>query len=178
MSQALNLAGIARRTLLSGRLTGTATEIVINGLEADTLYDCSCLIVGAADGGFGWQSRFTSGGAWDTGGTDYANQIVYGAGTTAASTAGSSNYGPIATKDAALPQLAPLGRFTLYTGSASRRALINANSGYVTTDGVNAVVAGLFSQRVVNGAIADIRFISTAANGLASGSRVFLQKLG
>lgn len=35
----------------------------------------------------------------------------------------------------------------------------------------------LMSQRVTNGAIADIRFLSTATNGLAAGSKVLLRKL-
>lgn len=178
MTQALTLAEMGRRTTLQARLASAATEMVVNGLEADTLYDGACVVAAAADGGFGWQSRFTSGGAWDTGWSDYANQIGIASGATASASAGSNNYGPMATKDVGTPQLPVVVTFKLYTGNASRRAVMIATAAYVTTDGVSAVAANLMSQRVTNGAIADIRFISTTTNGLAAGSRVFLQRLG
>lgn len=178
MSLATNLAVMAGQLLLSNRLTAAATGLEINGLEADTLYEGAFMAVPAADAGFGWQSRFTSGGAWDTGASDYAHQINQGSASTAAASAGTSTYGVMGTQDALSTVLVALVRFTLYTGSASRQASVISAAGYNTTDGANRVVADLYTRRGANGAIADFRFISTAADGFAAGTRGFLRKLG
>jgi hypothetical protein len=179
MTQAINLAAIARRTLLSSRLTGTGTDMVITGLEADTLYDGTALFVAALDGAVGWQSRTISGGAWDAGASDYNSQVITGFSASSSIVATNNAHGQMGTIDAGSTAVAGLIRFTLYTGSASRQATVNSSSGYITTDGTSIVAGSLFSRRVASAAIVDIRFLNiTSANGLAAGSRVFMQRIG
>ena len=190
MAIATNLAALARRVLsngtlptsavasLSTSLSATGTDMIVNGLEADTVYRGALLTVAALDGAISWQSRFVSGGAWDTGGSDYSFQHITGSSTTASAASGSASAGSIGTQDAGTAAIAPLVDFLLYTGSASRRARILSTAGYITTDGANLVAATFLSQRVTNGAIADIRFLNvTNTSGLAAGSRVILQRL-
>lgn len=179
MSKADNLAKFGLRTLLSARLAATATDLVINGLDADTLYRGTALFVPALDGSLGWQSRFVSGGAWDAGGSDYAYQYILGIGTLEDASATFGGYGFMANQDVATPNLTSLADFTLYTGSASKQAEMISKSGYAQSDGSALVTGCVFSRRAANGAIADIRFLNAiSASGLAAGSRVFLEKLG
>ncbi len=159
--------------------TTTGTDMIVNGLDPDTAYDGVALFVAALDGAVGWQSRTTSGGAWDAGASDYNSQVNVGFGTTSSIVATNNAHGQMGTIDAGSAAVAPLVRFTLYTGSASRQATMNASSGYITTDGASIVSGTLFSRRIVNGAIVDARFLNiTSANGLAAGSRVFMQRIG
>lgn len=178
MSLATNLAVMAGQLLLSNRLAAAATALEINGLEADTLYEGQFMAVPAVDAGFGWQSRFTSGGAWDTGASDYAVQIDQGSASSAAASASTAAYGAMGTQDGGSTTLIAVVRFTLYTGAAGRQPSVIAQAGYNTTDGTNRVVADLYSRRAANGAIADFRFIATAADAFAAGTRGFLRKLG
>lgn len=175
---ATNLADMATQTLLSGRLAATATEMIVNGLDPDTVYDGTVLFVAALDAGVGWQSRVTPGGAWAAGASDYNTQIFAGFGSSSSIVATNTAHGQMGTIDAGSVAVPALVRFTLYTGSASRQAMVNASAGYITTDGVSIVTGSLLSRRVANGAIADIRFMATATNALAAGSRVFLRRLG
>lgn len=190
MAIATNLAALARRVLTNGTLppsavaslstslSATGTDMIVNGLDADTLYDGTVLFAAALDGAVGWQSRTTSGGAWDVGASDYNTQVITGFSTSSSIVATNNAHGQMGTIDAGSAAVAALIRFTLYTGSASRQATVNSSSGYITTDGAAIVSGTLFSRRVVNGAIVDIRFLNvTAASGLAAGSRVILQRL-
>jgi hypothetical protein len=170
---------MGRRTLLDARLTATGTDMVIDGLEADTLYAGELALFPALDGAVGWQSRTVPGGSWDQGGSDYSSQIFAGFATSSSILSSASAHGQMGTIDAATTQIASLFKFSLYTGNGSRRAVVRTEAGYVTTDGTSTVTGLLFSQRVSNAAIVSIRFLNvTAASGLAAGSRAFLQRLG
>ena len=179
MTLAVNLAEFAVRKLLSAKLTATGTEMIINGLEADTLYRGELLAVAALDGTLGWQSRFTVGGAWDAGGTDYGYQILTGTAATAGAATGLQAFGTLGTQDGGTSNFAPLVSFLLYTGSASRLARVMSTLSYIATDASNQSAAVFSGQRSAAGAITSIRFANvTSANGLGAGSRVFLEKLG
>jgi len=161
------------------RQAATGTALSVNGLEADTLYRGEFLAVAVLDGALGWQSRFTSGGAWDAGASDYAYQFYYGAGSGTGASAGNLAYGSLGTQDAGTAYFLPMLMFSLYTGNASRRARLTATAAYIATDGSLTTVAIFTAQRNANGAIADSQFLNTtSANGLGAGSRVLLEKLG
>ena len=190
MTIALNLAALARRVLPGGTLppsaivalsasrTSTGTDMIVNGLEADTIYEGSMMMLPALDGAVGWQSRVTSGGAWNEGASDYNSQVFVGFAASSSIVATNNAHGQMGTIDAGTTHTPALFHFLLYTGAASRRATVSTHGSYITTDGTSMVTGSLFSRRAANGAIADIRFLNvTAANGLAAGSRVSLQRL-
>ena len=190
MTQAVNLAALARRVTsgdiippsaiatLSASLSATGTDLIINGLEADTVYEGSLMMFPALDGAVGWQSRTTSGGAWNEGASDYNSQVFVGFATSSSIVATNNAHGQMGTVDAGTTHTPALFHFLLYTGTASRRATVSTHGSYITTDGTSMVTGSLFSRRAANGIIADIRFLNvTAASGLGAGSRVILQRL-
>lgn len=156
---------------------GAVTAIECNGLVPDTLYRGEFLGIANADAAMGWQSRFVSGGAWDVGVSDYVveHMVAFG-GSSAASTyvAASAAFNTIDLQNPGIPGLA---QFTLYTGSPSRRAVMVGTFAGITGDGASLITMAMHTERVAFGALADIRFMSATANGLAAGSRVRLERL-
>lgn len=169
--------GIGNSLKSSQTASSTVTALEVNDLAADSLYRGVMLAVPALDAVIGWRSKFSSGGAWDVGAADYLYYYLYGSASSAAATVQTSTYALLATADGGFPAFAPLVTFTLYTGSATRRAFINAVSTYIQTDGssyTNAVVQG---ARGSNGAITDIQFLGSVASALAAGTRIHLERL-
>lgn len=153
------------------------TSIECPVLEADTLYQGQFLVFPASDGLFGWQSRFSSGGAWDVGGSDYISQAIVGFGGTAAAAATLASFAQFSAVDGDSPAVPGIVDFLLYTGRSGKRAQLLARVGGLLSDASSLTALTINSQRTTAGAITDIRFISTVTSGLAAGSRVRLAKL-